>query len=132
MTETLKALRRRGFRLGIVTNGETEFQTRHVDALGFGPLVDIVLVSQAEGSRKPEAASFLRAAKRLGVEPAHWLLVGDNPTVDILGAHAAGMKTVWFKSEMAWPEGIVPMPGTSINALPELLCLIGSSPEPDA
>lgn len=44
MAETLKTLRTRGLRLGIVSNGETEFQIRHINALGLDLLVDAILV----------------------------------------------------------------------------------------
>ena len=125
---TLTGLRARGLRLGIVTNGETEFQRRHVEALGLDRLVDAVLISQAEGLRKPDAALFLRAANRLGAEPAGCLFVGDNPAVDILGAHAAGMRTVWFRDGALWPGCLPPMPGVAIDALPELLELAPAGP----
>jgi putative hydrolase of the HAD superfamily len=124
MAETLRVLRLQGLKLGIVTNGETEFQTRHIDALGLDLLVDIVLISETEGLRKPDLALFHRAAERLGVEPSCCLFVGDNPTIDILGAHAAGMKTAWFKSALPWPEGVASISDVAIDALPELLDVI--------
>jgi putative hydrolase of the HAD superfamily len=95
MAATLMALRSYGLRLGIVTNGETEFQTRHVDALGLTALVDAVLISEAEGLRKPDAALFRRAADRLHVALPECLFVGNNPVVDVLGAHADGVVQVW-------------------------------------
>lgn len=129
MASTLIGLRARGLKLGIVTNGETEFQGRHVEALGLGPLVDAVLISQAEGLRKPDAALFLRAAGRLGVERADCLFVGDDPVADILGAHGAGMRTAWFGGGAAWPGDAAPNPGASIDALPELLGLVRADPQ---
>lgn len=121
MAETLTALRARGLKLGIVTNGETAFQSRHINALGLGSLVDAVLISEAEGLRKPDRALFHRAAERLGAQPARCLFVGDNPAVDILGAHAAGMQTAWFGRGAPWPPEIAPMPGVAIKSLPDLL-----------
>jgi putative hydrolase of the HAD superfamily len=121
MAETLGALRARGLKLGIITNGETEFQGRHIAALGLAALVDTVLVSQTEGLRKPDAAIFRLAADRLGVTPDQCLFVGDNPAADILGAHAAGMRTAWFSGDASWPEDIAPMPGAMIGTLSELL-----------
>ena len=120
MVETLAVLRGRGLKLAIVTNGETAFQTRHIDALGLDALVDAVLISETEGLRKPEAALFRRAAERLRVRPENCLFVGDNPVADILGAHAAGMKTVWFRNGQSWPHDIDAMPGTSIESLPQV------------
>ena len=121
--ETLTALRLRGIKLGIVTNGETEFQTRNIRALHLHEFVDIVLISEHEGLRKPDPRLFARAAERLGIAPAACWFVGDNPKADILGAHAAGMKAVWFGQGNAWPEEVA-MPGSAIRSLPEILTLL--------
>lgn len=123
MSETLRALRARGKRLAVVSNGETVFQGRHVSALALETLVDAVLVSQTEGLRKPDPALFHRAAEHLGVAPADCLFVGDNPTADILGAAGAGMRTAWFRCGQTWPGDLPPNPGPTIEALEEVLAL---------
>jgi putative hydrolase of the HAD superfamily len=122
--EVLAELRRRDIKLGIVTNGETEFQNRHIDALGLAPLVDAVLISEAEGLRKPDARLFLRAASRLGTPAERCLFVGDNPEVDIRGADAAGMATAWFAHENSWPFSLSP-PDLVLHDLGELLPHVG-------
>lgn len=79
-----------------------------------------MLISEAEGLRKPETALFLRAADRLGVAPAQCLFVGDNPVADVMGAMKAGMRAVWFRGEgRDWPADLPP-PDGSINGLAEL------------
>jgi putative hydrolase of the HAD superfamily len=125
MAATLSALRSRGLKLGIVTNGETEFQARHIDVLGLAARVDAVLISEAEGLRKPDRALFLRAADRLDVRVAECLFVGDNPAVDILGADAAGMPTAWFRNGAAWPHDLAHLPGPAIDSLDQILGLVG-------
>ena len=124
MAQTLLALRERGLKLGIVSNGETAFQRRNIGALGLEPLVDVILISEAEGLRKPDAAIFRRAAKRLEVKPGQCLFVGDNPEADILGAHRAGMKTAWFNAGASWPDSLAPNPGAEIEDLAEALSLV--------
>lgn len=124
MAETLRALRVQGLKLAIVSNGETEFQSRHVAALKLHTLVDTVLISEREGVRKPDRAIFHRAAERLAVSPAHCLFVGDNPRADILGAADAGMQTVWFQAGLAWPDDLPPRQGHVIRSLPDVLPII--------
>lgn len=124
MRELLLALRANGHRLGIVSNGETVFQQRHIAALGLDELVDAVLVSQAEGLRKPDPRLFQLAATRLGVAPAHCLFVGDNPQADVLGAHAAGMRSAWFRCGQQWPAQLAPNPGATVERLAEVLALL--------
>ena len=124
MALTLSALRDRGLKLGIVTNGETDFQMRNIRALGLEALVDAVLISGAEGLRKPDAALFQRAAERLNTKPEHCLLVGDNPEADILGAFGAGMRTAWFNAGAFWPKALARNPGAGISKLAETLALV--------
>lgn len=121
MEEVLAALRGRGLRLGIVSNGETALQWRNINALGLRDRMNAVLISQAEGVRKPDAAIFRLAAERLGVTPGQCLFVGDNPVADVLGARNSGMQAVWFDNGMKWPDG--EMTGLSIRGLTELLRL---------
>lgn len=66
MAELLGALRAQGKKLAVVTNGETAFQRRHIEALALDRLVDEVLISEEEGLRKPAPELFHRAAARLG------------------------------------------------------------------
>lgn len=94
--ETLRQLRADGFALGIVTNGRSPFQERNIEALGIASYFDAILVSEAEGVRKPEPEIFLRAAQRLGFTPAQVIFVGDNAQADVAGAQRCGMKAIWF------------------------------------
>ena len=52
------------------------------------------------------------------------LIIGDSPAADVLGAHAVGMKTTWFRCGMPWPSELEPRPGPAIDALSEVLRLI--------
>lgn len=124
MRAVLEKLRAQGFALGIVTNGETEFQSTHVGALELDRLVDAILISEREGLRKPDAALFVRAATACGTEPSRCLFVGDNPVADVLGAHAAGMETAWFRGSAEWPLDAPPNPGASIDHLSDVLSLV--------
>ena len=100
------------------------FKRRNIEALGLEPLVDAILISEAEGLRKPDAAIFFRAAERAGARPEECLFVGDNPEADILGAHGAGMKTAWFNAGAVWPEGLAVNPGAEIRELAQTLALV--------
>lgn len=124
MTSTLAAIRSLGLRVGIITNGETEFQTKHIEALNLHHSMDVILISQREGLRKPDAALFHRAADHLNVSVKRCLFVGDNPVADILGAAAAGMQTAWFRGEMDWPMDQPRNPGVTIQRLDEIQILL--------
>jgi putative hydrolase of the HAD superfamily len=91
---TLCTLREHGKKLGVITNGGTVTQQAKIESLGLPPLVDAILISEAEGVRKPDPAIFLRACRRVGVDPGESVFVGDNPEADIAGAQNAGLKPV--------------------------------------
>ena len=118
----LTELRRRGLRLGIITNGNSQMQNRKVDVSGLRPLVDLVVVSGDEGVHKPDGELFRRAAARLGVPPHACLYVGDHPVNDIQGAQNGGMRPVYIDvhGQHADPPGVM-----RIAALTELLPLLG-------
>jgi putative hydrolase of the HAD superfamily len=116
----LSALRESGTTLGVITNGTVDRQQAKLRALGLADVFDVVLISEAEGLRKPDARIFHRAAGRLGVVPPHAMFVGDHPEVDVAGAHAAGLQAVW-KRVPYWPLTCdVP----AIDSLRELLPLV--------
>lgn len=93
---TLTTLRQLGYKLGILTNGNSQMQNRKVDVAGLRHLVDLVLVSGDEGIHKPEGELFRRAAARLGVPPHNCLYVGDHPVNDIQGAQNGGMQALYI------------------------------------
>lgn len=128
--DVLRAMRRRGYKLGIVTNGSHESQRAKIRAAQLAEQVDVILVSAEEGIAKPEPAIFLMAAARLGVEPAACLFVGDNPVADVLGSQAVGMQAVWVRRHLQWPNEHV-QNCLAIAQLSEVLAILDSKSMPD-
>ncbi|HEX7036549.1 MAG TPA: HAD family hydrolase, partial [Pseudomonadales bacterium] len=67
--------------------------------------IDCVVVSEEVGVRKPDAEIFRIAADRLGIAPARSWFIGDNPTIDIVGARDAGFRAIWLRGTRPWPDG---------------------------
>ncbi len=87
----LGALRRRGLKLGVVSNWDTRL--RGISAgLGLDRLVDFVVISAEVGVRKPDPRIFEEALRRAGVGAAEAVHVGDLPEEDVEGARRAGLK----------------------------------------
>ena len=86
----LGELRARGLRLAVVSNWDSRLPAL-LERLGLTDRFDAVLVSAIEGVEKPAPEIFLRAARRLGVDPAACLHAGDSPLDDYRGAESAGM-----------------------------------------
>ena len=96
--EAIKELSTLNYKLGIVSNGKSPFQERNFNSLGVSSLFDTLVVSESIGIRKPELEIFHLACSRLGVAPSDSLFVGDNPTVDIVGANNADMYSIYIPS----------------------------------
>jgi phosphoglycolate phosphatase len=90
MAAQLRALAPLGLSWGIVTNKAERFALPLSAALRLGTAV--VVGGDTTGHTKPHPAPLLEAARRLGVQPATCLYVGDDER-DIVAGRAAGMKT---------------------------------------
>lgn len=87
---TLRALRARGTRIGIVSNVPQDLRPIFA-AHGLADLVDAFTHSFEVGAEKPDPAIFLRACEALGTSPGETLMVGDHPVADA-GALVAGLR----------------------------------------
>jgi putative hydrolase of the HAD superfamily len=99
----LSGLKQQGYSLGIVSNGLGTFQTRAIEGLGIQDYFEVILISEIEQVRKPQAEIFHRAAKRLGVTAKNTVFIGDHPEADIMGAKNAEMQAIWKRS-LYWQE----------------------------
>jgi len=99
----LARLREAGWRIGVVTNGRA-LQTRKIAAAGLADLIDACCVSGVDGARKPDRAIFELAAERCGEPLEGAWMAGDNPDADMRGAHALGLRTIWFRHGRDWVE----------------------------
>jgi HAD superfamily hydrolase (TIGR01509 family) len=93
---TLEAVRRRGLKVGVVSNVPADLRpvfAKH----GLAGLVDSYTHSFEVGAEKPDPAIFLAAAKSLSVKPSETLMVGDH-AVD-RGAERVGMRAFILPAE---------------------------------
>jgi FMN phosphatase YigB (HAD superfamily) len=104
VADGLRQLRNEGWKLGIVTNGATTMQNAKIQQVGLDTLVDAVVVSEAEGCRKPGRQIFEQVAAKLGTKLDHggWM-IGDSLETDVAGGIAAGLRTMWVSGGRAHP-----------------------------
>jgi N-acetyl-D-muramate 6-phosphate phosphatase len=93
MLPVLAALEAHPLRWGIVTNKAARFTTPVVRGLGLAERAAVVISGDTTPHAKPHPAPLLEAARRLGVQPASCLYVGDDER-DVQAGRAAGMRTV--------------------------------------
>lgn len=112
--EALVTLRRRGFRLGVISNADGRVASL-LKRAGLLAHLDIVVDSGIEGVEKPDPRIFAIALARTGVAPHQAIHVGDLYHVDVLGARGAGMRAV-----LVDPLGQLTYPCERIKGVTEL------------
>ena len=124
--ETLKELKRRGYKLGIIANTVTE--TEIPDWMcrdGVADCFKTVILSSKVRLRKPDPTIYKLAARCIGSAPENCAYVGDNPVRDVEGAVNAGFgaMVLFEDAGTADREGKVPtvQPDFRIRSIPELL-----------
>ena len=93
MAPVLDALDAAGLPWGIVTNKHSRFAVPVVEAAGLAQRSRVLVCGDTTPHAKPHPEPLLEAARRMGVDPARCLYVGDDLR-DVQAGRAAGMGTV--------------------------------------
>ena len=101
--ETLEELRRRGYRLGVVSNADGRAE-QALDAAGLRPHLELVVDSGPVGIDKPDPRIFHLALERMGVDPGDAVYGGDIYEIDVQGARAAGMRAILVDPLWKWDD----------------------------
>ncbi len=118
--ETLEVLRRRGFRLAIVTNrafGGQRFKD-DLRAAGLDADWDATVISVEVGFLKPHQALFRAALSELALTPSEVVMVGNSLLEDVRGAQALGIPAAWKRST---PDAEGVQPDFVFDEVPQLL-----------
>jgi putative hydrolase of the HAD superfamily len=123
--ETLRELRERGFRLGMISVCSDEVAELWEET-PFAGLFDSTVFSCSVGLRKPDPAIYRLALDELDVEPADVMFVGDGANDELAGAERVGMRAVLIlrpeQDEPHWEEARGWQP--RITSIPEVLDLV--------
>ena len=92
--ETLDALRKAGYKLGLLSDFPPETKLENLHLSGYW---DAVLCSEHCGALKPHPLSFLKLAEAMSLPPEQIIYVGNSHRYDVIGAARAGMKTALIK-----------------------------------
>ncbi len=101
--ESLEFLAAR-FPLVSLSNGNAD-----LDRVGIAPYFRAAVSARAFGVGKPDPRIFHAAAGAVDVAAPHVLHVGDDATLDALGAVNAGMQAAWVnRADQLWPHQVQP------------------------
>ena len=98
--ETLEALKKRGYHLGIIAN-QVQGTAQRLDDWGLLKYCDVVAASAELGVAKPDPLIFEKALELAGCQPCDSVMVGDRLDNDIRPAKNLGMRTVWIRKGLS-------------------------------
>ena len=101
-----------------ISNGNAD-----LDRMGLGNFFAATISAREFGVGKPDPRIFHAAAGAVETPPEQVLHIGDDATLDALGALNAGMQAAWLnRSEALWPHELEPQVTiTNLSELCELM-----------
>jgi len=112
VAETLLELRRKGYRLGVVTSGSESRVCREIERSELCDAFGVVICNEHIVKKKPDPEGLELALRRLESKPEQSVYVGDAPE-DIQMGKSANVTTVGVRSEY-------PSSARILNAGPDL------------
>lgn len=100
---TLKTLRRKGYKMGLVTNRSGSVE-EEISELGFLPFFDFFFSAGEVKSWKPDPGIFEHALYLSEGSPEETAYIGDNYYTDVLGAQEACLYPILYDPRNVFPE----------------------------
>ena len=109
------------YKIFIVTNGNTEIQTRRIAASGMAQYFDRVFISEQMGCKKPDKLFYDKVFAEIGEDyRAQSIMIGDSLSSDMQGGRNAGIPTCLYGRT----EPISPLCDYAVADLLELPALL--------
>jgi putative hydrolase of the HAD superfamily len=102
--DALADLRKKGYRLWLLSNAQrifTEYELRH---LGLGEQLDGIYISSDYRCRKPDTRFYQALIDEQGLKIENCLMIGNDRFTDIAGAKTLGMATLYMHTNLTPPD----------------------------
>jgi len=120
--ETIDALKARGIKLALVTNGAAAIQRAKIERFALAHRFDHIQIEGEHGFGKPEERAYRHAMERLGVEAPDTWMIGDNLEWEVEMPQRLGIYAIWMDTHGdGLPRGSTVTPDRIIRSLTELL-----------
>lgn len=99
--EILAALKSKGVKLGMITDGRPEGQRAKIEALRLDKVFDDIVITDELGGvqfRKPCDIAFRILQTRWRLHPGEIVYIGDNYAKDFQAPKGLGMKSIYFQN----------------------------------
>ena len=121
--EIVKGLKERGAGVYLVSYAQACFTRDEIGELGIADLFDGILISSEAGVKKPHKEIFEKASKLFDISLDECIYVGNDLHDDVLGAHGAGLKTVYIETEQSgkYPDQLLVKPDFTVDTHFEMM-----------
>jgi putative hydrolase of the HAD superfamily len=118
---TLDFLRSKGYRLGLLTNGDGETQRYKIERFELAKYFETILVEGELGYGKPDMRIYRLALSALRLEPEDTYMIGDNLTWDVEAPQQLGIRAIWIdRKRTGLPIGSITVPHRVIRDISEV------------
>ena len=98
--DALAKLRKKGYRLWLLSNAQRVFTAYELRHLGLGEQLDGIYLSSDYECRKPDIRFFRALLEEQHLNPAQCLMIGNDRETDIAGAQEAGLATLYMHTNL--------------------------------
>ena len=104
VTDALVALRKKGYKLWLLSNAQRVFTAFELNHLGLAPYFDGIYISSDYGCRKPDIRFFNALIQEQKLDIGNCLMIGNDLDTDIAGAKNAGLDTLYMHTNLTPPD----------------------------
>jgi putative hydrolase of the HAD superfamily len=120
--DAIDALKARGVKLALVTNGAADTQRAKVERFALTHRFDHIQIEGEHGFGKPDERAYRHAMQALGVTAPETWMIGDNLEWEIEAPQRLGIYAIWMDAHgEGLPAGTSIKPDRIIRSLGELL-----------
>ena len=94
--ETIETLYEKGYKLGVISNGDLAQQTDKLSRTGILKYINVVTTSSEYDYSKPDPRLYEAALERFNINKDEMLMVGDQAEKDVLPCLEIGIDAIWL------------------------------------
>lgn len=124
--DVLMSLKRRNYKLFVITNGFAEVQHKKMEGSGLAPYFEKVFISEEVKAPKPGKEIFEYALTSSNAKKTKSVMIGDDWNVDVKGALNNGIAAVYFNPALInqAEQEVVKGAGFELNEVEKLADLL--------